>query len=58
VRKRAARTAKRERILPAVAVTVPVCRHPREVGGDTISRYGDAHDRTKGPERHAGNEVE
>jgi hypothetical protein len=28
------------------------------VGGDTILRYDNAHERTKGHERHTGNDVE
>jgi hypothetical protein len=32
--------------------------HLGEVGGDTILRYDNAHERTKGHERHTGNEVE
>jgi hypothetical protein len=32
--------------------------HLREVGGDTILRYDNAHERTKGHERHTGDDVE
>jgi hypothetical protein len=32
--------------------------HLGEVGGDTVLRYDNAHERTKGHERHAGNDVE
>ena len=32
--------------------------HPGEVGGETVLRYDNAHERTKGHERHTGNDVE
>ena len=32
--------------------------HLGEVGGDTILRYDNAHERTKGHERHIGDDVE
>ena len=32
--------------------------HLGEVGGDTVLRYDNAHERTKRHERHAGNDVE
>jgi len=32
--------------------------HLGEVGGDTVLRYDNAHERTKGHERHTGDEVE
>jgi hypothetical protein len=32
--------------------------HLGDVGGNTILRYDNAHERTKGHERHAGNDVE
>jgi len=32
--------------------------HLGEVGGDTILRYDNAHERTKGPERHTQDGVE
>ncbi|AGB31812.1 hypothetical protein C488_15202 [Natrinema pellirubrum DSM 15624] len=32
--------------------------HHGEVGGDTILRYGNAHEQTKGHERHTRNGVE
>lgn len=32
--------------------------HLGEVGGNTVLRYDNAHERTKGHERHAGTDVE
>ena len=32
--------------------------HLGEVGGDTVFRYDNAHEQTKGHERHTGNDVE
>lgn len=32
--------------------------HLGEVGGETVLRYDNAHEQTKGHERHTGNEVE
>ncbi|MEF8785621.1 MAG: DUF6516 family protein [Haloarculaceae archaeon] len=32
--------------------------HIGEVGGDTLLRYDNAHEQTKGHERHTGNDVE
>jgi uncharacterized protein (UPF0128 family) len=32
--------------------------HLGEVGGETVLRYDNAHERTKGHERHTGEEVE
>jgi len=32
--------------------------HLGEVGGETVLRYDNAHERTKGHERHTGDEVE
>ena len=32
--------------------------HLGEVGGDTVLRYDNAHEQTKGHERHTGNDVE
>ncbi|AXG07849.1 hypothetical protein DU500_16225 [Haloplanus rubicundus] len=32
--------------------------HLGEVGGDTVLRYDNAHERTKGHERHLGDDVE